>query len=438
MKILLWLFVYILTPGLVIMAKLLKSFVPSISNRINFESSSYPGFANKNEDIVAFEVSSEGELEQIMPLLNDRLKNKEKVELIFCSQSVENKVKSLQESYPEFLRTKALPLISFFPWDKESVLNWSKAHTIILCRYDFFPELLLLATQLPDSVLISATLKNKKFWINRRGTIGSVLLKNVYSCFKKILMASEVDLKRAESLELSEKLLGFYDFRTLQIGKRIQGKAQTLNGVINSLLWKSQLAPFPKSRRIIFGSCWLEDLEKVMDENWVKSIQTKNIVVVLAPHLLNEDYIKQIKEFLQLKGLEYQVLGPEIENEEVENEKGKVYISTFKGILCEFYTEFDHAFVGGGFGRSIHSVLEPFLAGCKVYCGPRTFRSTEFELIKKLAPNEVFQVADGKIVINNILATTDEELFNRVDWIKQQNCLWKEYKGELYGHAESK
>src|SRR5690606_14635757 len=66
------------------------------------------------------------------------------------------------------------------------------------------------------------------------------------------------------------------------------------------------------------------------------------------------------------------------------------------GRLLELYPQFNFAYVGGGFGRSIHSVLEPLLAGCWSVCGPRIHRSTEFDLGQELLPGQLKVVSDER------------------------------------------
>jgi 3-deoxy-D-manno-octulosonic-acid transferase len=48
-----------------------------------------------------------------------------------------------------------------------------------------------------------------------------------------------------------------------------------------------------------------------------------------------------------------------------------------KGILAELYDLDELAYVGGGYGKGVHSVWEPALAYLEVACGPRTKRSPE-------------------------------------------------------------
>src|SRR5690606_7689664 len=50
------------------------------------------------------------------------------------------------------------------------------------------------------------------------------------------------------------------------------------------------------------------------------------------------------------------------------SESKVVWLIEQPGRLLELYGQFDFAYVGGGFGRSIHSVLEPMIAGCWTSC----------------------------------------------------------------------
>src|SRR3989338_2013583 len=85
----------------------------------------------------AFEVSSEGELEQIMPILEVFLSGKKKIEIVYCSDSVEGKCIQLFKKFPHQIRLLRLPLVSFFPFSKKgtSAYSWLTAPYLILCSY---------------------------------------------------------------------------------------------------------------------------------------------------------------------------------------------------------------------------------------------------------------------------------------------------------------
>ena len=96
-------------------------------------------------------------------------------------------------------------------------------------------------------------------------------------------------------------------------------------------------------------------------------------------------------------------------------QKPGLLILTVPAILCELYTNAGNAFVGGGHGRSIHSVLEPYVGMCKVFCGPKTHRSTEYDLIKDYSTNQIHVVTNledfSRIFMDNY--REDVDIINR-------------------------
>ncbi len=136
----------------------------------------------------------------------------------------------------------------------------------------------------------------------------------------------------------------------------------------------------------------------------------------IAPHKLNDFFISQIIDEIRSINLPIYILEKDASEFDIkklfENIKKKpgVLLITIPGILCEMYTNYGHVFVGGGHGRSIHSVLEPFIASRFVYCGPKVFRSTEFDFIKKNSPQSI---------------TIVEKLDGLYDFILENNKLEK-------------
>ena len=101
----------------------------------------------------------------------------------------------------------------------------------------------------------------------------------------------------------------------------------------------------------------------------------------LAPHNLDQQFISNILSFFN-RGDVSIIDSPEKVEEEYIN---KVNILTYKGHLLETYTKFKLCYVGGGFERSIHSVLEPYLSNCYVLCGAsRLSVVLSFRLLRRL------------------------------------------------------
>jgi 3-deoxy-D-manno-octulosonic-acid transferase len=169
------------------------------------------------------------------------------------------------------------------------------------------------------------------------------------------------------------------DLRTRRILKRLENAPTVLRRISH---YREKLESLPKSQRIIIGSAYPQEMEIFKNPKLVKSLKEKKVHIAIAPHKLDhfQEIMGKIPESLKVLAIS--------ENTPLE-ELPEVSIILIPGILCELYSLFGHAFVGGGHHRSIHSVLEPHLALCQVYCGPRHGRSTEIDFILEKSPGDI-------------------------------------------------
>lgn len=327
----------------------------------------------------AFHCSSEGEFEQLKPLMIKAIELDQKIELIFTSPSVERKVKQFYSTFPDSIRYLRMPLLLDL-----RLSSWSKAHGLIMCRYDFFPELLLLPTK-----------KKVLAWASLKGKNPNLWLKAVYKSFNFVI-ASTFEQKTALK-SLTSKMAGIdiatYDFRPLQIRQRLNQSQlpEKLIELINSQ---------NNEDKIIVGSAWENDFH-LFDQFLA---QARVVHLWLAPHQLSSSSIENVKSYwgehlpdveivsLNLKQIDSWPLEKLLQ----KKEQTTIWILESPGILVELYSLFDYVYVGGGFGRSIHSVLEPAVAGCKVCCGPKIHRSTEIDLVNELSPAQVSVVSTAR------------------------------------------
>lgn len=323
---------------------------------------------------ICFEVSSEGELEQVMPLVEYYLLNNKMVELVYSSESVEKKIQGLIKKFPEKLFIYRLPLITFSPF---SSLDWVKADILVLCRYDFYPHLILLGLTKKKFVLLSASLKGKK-------NPPSV----PYEFFHLIVCASEKDKTNFEKLLGSKVPLMTLDLRVSRIITRLESAPETLKKISSYL---EKLSLLPRSSRIILGSAYPEELKIFENKELLKEIENGKIHICIAPHKLDQDSISNILNLIP-KNIPHNLVR---DNSPVVSLPG-ITLMLVPGILCELYSYFGHAFVGGGFLKSVHSLLEPYLAGARVYCGPKTQRSTEFDFILSQSIDSIAVVTNPK------------------------------------------
>lgn len=368
---------------------------PSLRRRWNFELKNNSSgdafqvsFSSTDEKAQrCYHVSSEGEWEQAWPFILEDLREGLKTEVLYTSESLEKRVTQSKEGLDSSLiRFWRLPLLTYKRLD-----SWVSARDLVMCRYDFFPELILLGrglnTQGGQFTLLSASLKNKQKVLQKEGTIPFVTLAWLYDNFDRICLASGFEKKRFLKLGLKLTKLWSYEARALQILWRLKNFRHTLEQRHLNHFIKAIEENTSKDQRLIFGSAWISDLEVLKNTLRVTKLRP---LVVLAPHDLSAESIESLKK--QIKDdQEVFVCDHETPLSELVSaiQARRVLILVERGILLELYPLFGHAYIGGGFGRSVHSVLEPYLATSFVYCGPKIHRSTEVELIEYESPQSL-------------------------------------------------
>ncbi len=320
---------------------------------------------HKTADI-CFEVSSEGELEQVMPLLEHFLLKGKLVELVYSSESVEKKVQALSERFSKNLFIYRLPLVTFSPFLN---LSWVKSEKLVLCRYDFYPHLILLGLSKKQFILLSASLKGK---INPPTF--------PYEFFDLIVCASNKEKSNFEKLLGGKVPLMTLDLRILRILSRLE-KAPDILSRISSYLEKIQ--GYPIKSRIILGSAYPQEMAIFENKKLVQDVLNGKVHICIAPHKLNQEFVDEI-----LRSIPHNIPVTIVKENEPIPTIG-IALVLVPGILCELYSCFGHVFVGGGHIKSVHSLLEPYLAGAKIYCGPKIHRSTEFDFIVGRSPENI-------------------------------------------------
>jgi len=339
---------------------------------------------------VAFEFSSEGELELAKPVIQHALDRGDKVELIFSSDSVYKAALGIQKKYPNQVRILCLPIVSFTPFGSSFIKNWVTAKRFILTRYDFFPEIIDCGSD-KEFILISGSLK--KFMSNPK-KIKQLYLRWVYKSFDKILMATDIEKENLNSLGIEHKDIQSFDFRPFQILSRINN-IDTDNSLLSSIFVSLKK---DKRKKIILGSFWADEVEflKNPPADFFDRFQ-----LVLVPHKLDAYNIEACKSVLS------DIFSREVSVYSKSGSITDITILDYKGILCELYQFFDYSYVAGGFRSSVHSLLEPFLSNSKVLCGPSISKSTEYDMI--------LEIDKRKISILETLSFYDELTKGEVD-----------------------
>jgi 3-deoxy-D-manno-octulosonic-acid transferase len=364
---------YCLQRVLTFLLKNLLFFHSEVKSRRLFESKNNYGQNLNHCPSVCFHFSSEGEFEQIKYAMRELLNQGECLQLVFTSPSVESKVQKFAHQYPGQVDYIRLPL-----FNSSALYHWFRAKKLVLVRYDFFPSLLRLVSKTDVSLLYSATLKGRQSGLSYRFKLLAL------SQFKEIYAATSEDLLEIAKALRGRRIVGPLDLRCLEIRKRLDNIDEIALYPALTNFFETQ----KERRKIIFAQVWQEELDLFKKFN--KS-ELSNLFIMVAPHLLSSENIHTIVTTLE-ENLPVPVytIGKNFDEKEVIEifakyfENQGIIVSALPGLLCEMYSFFDDAYIGGGHGKGVHSIMEPMMSMCNIYCGPNTKRSTEYLVSQSL------------------------------------------------------
>lgn len=144
---------------------------------------------------------------------------------------------------------------------------------------------------------------------------------------------------------------------------------------------------FAKGQVLVAGSSWAPDEDLIIPFFNAHP----ELRLVLAPHVVSEEHLKEIERKLQRKTLRYSCAT------EANVAEAECLIIDCYGLLSSIYRYATVAYVGGGFGVGIHNVPEAAVYGCPVMIGPN---------------NEKFREARDLIACGGVKEIHDTEDFN--------------------------
>ncbi|MGZ3790227.1 MAG: hypothetical protein ACXVLQ_16970 [Bacteriovorax sp.] len=408
---------------------ILKNVFPALRKRVDFERKNF--FEDecrsfKKDGLIAdycFEVSSEGELEQVRPLVEHFLKEGKLIELLFSSPSVESKCLKLARDNPKTLRVLRMPLATHF-FLFQTAHQWMSAPKMIFCRYDFFPELLILKFFRKKFILLSAAGK-KPSWFKTEA----------FKFFDIIVAANKTEAQYFREnfgrVGDGRKIFDF-DFRIPRIFERVGESEKTLSAVSELRSYLSFLEARSPESKLILGSAWVSDLVIFKSDEWKNALLSGRIHLLIVPHDLKAKSLEGMKQALADIFPEIPLYEISKNKNDFDQAKSGIVLLNLSGVLCELYTKFESAYVGGGFARSIHSVLEPYLSGARVFCGPKIHRSTEYDFIHELSPLEIHLLNSPESFYNlftefaAVSPDKSKRLEQRVNAISKMQAIIKE------------
>jgi len=128
---------------------------------------------------------------------------------------------------------------------------------------------------------------------------------------------------------------------------------------------------------LVVGSSWREEEDAV--RTWLESHARSGdgeVKIIIAPHDISDTVVENLAGIFS-KSVRWS------ERDQVNLISARVIIMDTMGMLSSLYAYADVAFIGGGFGKGIHNILEPAVYGVPVIFGPAYSAFNEaVELVK--------------------------------------------------------
>lgn len=305
-------------------------------------------------------VSSAGELEQAIPIMNNINKLSLKLEPLVIIFS-ESGIRFARSQGYEFKYIKS-------PWD--DVLQWRQIFSLfkprftIVVRYELWPGFLYFAKQYGPLFLVNGGLsKTPKLPLIQRWILSS---------FDRIFLVSS-DAKEVFSSKLkipANRLVITGDSKYDRVFERVaerKSRGAHLDRAI-SKFWNDQF-------KIVLGSIWSADLD-IFFSCWDSNSGDR---LLIAPHEPSQPMIGDIESRLSELGVKWVKFSDMSEM----NYSTQCIIIDSVGVLPELYACADAALVGGAFHYRVHNVLEPAVRGLEICFGSLYENSHEAVFLKE-------------------------------------------------------
>jgi len=338
---------------------------------------------NPEASYIWFHAASLGEFEQGRPLMEKIRKEKPeyKILLTFFSPSGYE----VRKDYPGADIVCYLPFD--LPWNAKQFLQSVKPAMAVFIKYEFWMNYLneLKRLQIP-TYIISAIFRPKQIffrWYARR-------YRNVLNNFDRFFVQDQ------QSLELLKR----FNHNNVSItgDTRFDRVYEIFNQRKELPIVEKFLNQPEKELVFVAGSTWEND-EAILIPYLN---QHPEIKLIIAPHEINEQRIEALKSRFTCPVIRYSQA-----NENNVCNAGCLIIDCY-GLLSSVYRYGDLAYVGGGFGKGIHNILEAAVYGIPVLFGPnyRKFKEAE-ELIARRGGMAITSEEDFSSRMNDFLSYSE-------------------------------
>lgn len=345
-----------------------------------------------NQSIFWIHCASLGEFEQGRPLI-EKVK-KEHPEYFILLTFFSPSGYEIRKNYVSADAVFYLPLDT--KKNAAHFLSIVKPKIVCFVKYEFwFNYINEIKKQNIPIYLISAILRPKQYFFKWYGNWALQQLKNITYFFAQDVQTEQLLLKSGITQTSISGDTRFDRVAELVTQRKEISIAQefTLN-----------------KKTLVCGSTWPID-----DELIIESLKTNTALnLIVAPHELNENALTETEK-------KYSELGTVLRYSKANAANinhARVLLIDNIGMLSSLYYYGYIAYIGGGFGKGIHNILEAATFGKPVFFGPNYKKFNEAtELLKRNGAAVIANTSDLKSNINELLNNT--ELYKQ----KSEICL---------------
>ncbi len=327
-----------------------------IDGRRNYFDQLEKAFANNDKPIMWMHCASLGEFEQGRPILEayKKAQPNHRILLTFFSPSGYE----IRKNYAQADEVFYLPLDT--KKNAKRFLKIVQPQLAIFVKYEFWYHFL---TQLKDqnisTILVSAVFRPKQIFFKWYGGLHRKML----TTFQHVFVQDKASKRLLEN-SLSYRAVTVAGDSRVDRVMQIASKNKALP-IIESFT--------NNKKTFIAGSTWPPD-EDILCEFINNS--NSDWTFIIAPHEIGTAHLKSIEQKITKRTLRYS------QANQADLSKLNVLIIDNIGMLSTLYRYATIAYVGGGFGKSIHNILEPAAFGIPVIFGPSHQQFTEANILK--------------------------------------------------------
>ena len=295
-----------------------------------------------------FHAASLGEFEQARPVL-EQFKQQHpdyRIWVTFFSPSGYE----IRKNYALADNVTYLPMDT--PRNARTLVKIINPSIVFFVKYEFwFNYLITLRNKNIPTYIFSAIFRPTQYFFK---SYGKWFLQQLRTCFKHIFVQNEESLQLLRAQGITDcSIAGDTRFdRVHDIAQHVKSFPEIERFLTNN---------GTKAKVLIAGSSWEPDEEYLKEYLQHRGSDFK---MILAPHVISESHLKGIENlFGATNCIRYSALSTLQGNPQI-------LIIDNIGMLSSLYQYGDVAYIGGGWGRGIHNILEAITFGKPVVFGP--------------------------------------------------------------------